>query len=65
MSEFKKWLEDERGRAIRLAAELDVTPSAISQWADFQVPAERMFVISKITGISINKLRPDIVGTTA
>lgn len=60
MSEFPKYLEAERGRTTWLAAELDVTPSAVSQWAISQVPAERIFRVSELTGIPLNKLRPDL-----
>ena len=61
MTALRKWLDDERGRGISLAKELDVTPGAVTQWADIQVPAERVFAISSYTGIEIHKLRPDLV----
>ncbi len=35
-------------------------PGAIVQWADNQVPAERIFKVAKLTGIPIEQLRPDL-----
>lgn len=61
ISPFRKWLEEERGRAVRLAEKLHVTPGAVTQWADKQVPAERLFQIARHTGIPVEKLRPDVV----
>jgi transcriptional regulator with XRE-family HTH domain len=65
MSELLKYLKEERGRAIELARALEVTPGAITQWANDKVPANRLFKVSKITGIPIEKLRPDLVGGAA
>lgn len=42
----------------RLARELGLTRGAVAQWK--KVPAERMADVSRITGISIELLRPDI-----
>lgn len=60
MSDLRKWLDNERGRGVFLARQLDVTPGAIWQWAADQVPAERIFRVSKLTGIPLQKLRPDL-----
>ncbi len=60
MSELRKYLDAERGRGSELARELDVTPGAIWQWADFQVPAERLFKVAEITKIPVQALRPDM-----
>ncbi len=65
MSELRKYLEEGRGRGVDLAKALNVTPGAITQWADKQVPAERVFQVAKHTGIPIEKLRPDIMGDAA
>ena len=64
MSEFRKYLDEERGRGVKLAGELNVSSAAISQWAETQVPAERIFRVSDLTGIPIEKLRPDLLGAT-
>jgi pyruvate kinase len=48
----------ERGRLSELAKALGVTPSAIAQWK--RVPAERASEVSRITGIRLADLRPDI-----
>lgn len=58
MHKLTEWLKAERGRLSRLAVSLDITPSAISQWAE--VPAERIGDISRFTGIPLAELRPDI-----
>lgn len=60
MSRLREYLEQERGRAAALAAEIGVSPSAISMWD--KVPAERIGVVSRATGISPQELRPDIFG---
>ena len=60
MTELRKYLDGERGRGISLSAELGVTPGAIWQWAESQVPAERIFKVSEITGIPLEQLRPDL-----
>lgn len=60
MNELRKYLDEERGRGVALARDLEVTPGAISQWADSQVPAERIFKVSELTGISLERLRPDL-----
>jgi hypothetical protein len=62
MSELRTWLDGERGRGTKMATDLAVTPGAVFQWADTQVPAERVFKVSDLTGIPIQKLRPDLIG---
>ncbi len=61
MSELRKYLSEGRGRGVALANECGVTPGAVSQWADTQVPAERIFKVAAATGIPIEKLRPDMM----
>ncbi len=41
-----------------LAAALDCTPQAVSQWK--RVPALRVLAIERITGIPREELRPDL-----
>jgi DNA-binding transcriptional regulator YdaS (Cro superfamily) len=68
MTPFRMWLDNERGRMTWLAGELGITQPAVSQWADSQIPAERIFRISELTKIPLSKLRPDLVtdkGTAA
>ena len=60
MNELRKYLNAERGRGSDLARELGVTPGAIWQWADSQVPAERVLEVERVTGIPRRILRPDI-----
>ena len=44
-----------------LAEKLGCHPSAISQWImNGQIPAERLFQLERITGISPRALRPDL-----
>lgn len=42
----------------KLAQELGITRGAVSQWE--RVPAERLFEVSRITGLSPEQLRPDL-----
>lgn len=60
MNSLKEWLNEERGRNKSLASEIGVAQPAITQWAEKQVPAERVFTVSKLTGIPAEILRPDI-----
>jgi DNA-binding transcriptional regulator YdaS (Cro superfamily) len=41
-----------------LAAHLNITPEAVSQWR--RVPIDRVHAVARITGIPAKKLRPDI-----
>ncbi|WP_134103072.1 YdaS family helix-turn-helix protein [Neorhizobium sp. R1-B] len=60
MDDLLKWLDEERGRRVLLAAELDIDPSAISQWKS--IPPGRVLAIERHTCISRHKLRPDLYG---
>lgn len=51
-------IRSKRGLAAKIARELNMSPGAIAMWQD--VPAERVVVIEKITGISRALLRPDL-----
>jgi DNA-binding transcriptional regulator YdaS (Cro superfamily) len=42
----------------RLAREIGITRGAVAQWKD--VPAERIFAVSRVTGIPLERLRPDL-----
>jgi DNA-binding transcriptional regulator YdaS (Cro superfamily) len=42
----------------RLAREIGVTRGAVAQWK--RVPAERLGQVSKVTGIPMKQLRPDL-----
>jgi DNA-binding transcriptional regulator YdaS (Cro superfamily) len=44
-----------------LAGKLGCHPSAISQWIMYKrIPAERLFQLERITGISPRAMRPDL-----
>jgi len=58
MDKLRKYLGEERGRKSALAAELKISPSAISMWD--QVPIERIGAVSRFTGIPAEQLRPDL-----
>ena len=47
-----------RGLCARIARELGITASAVSQWG--VVPAERAVKVAAITGIPVAELRPDV-----
>ena len=42
----------------RLAREIGITRGAVAQWD--RVPAERIGQVSKVTGIPVERLRPDL-----
>jgi DNA-binding transcriptional regulator YdaS (Cro superfamily) len=46
------------GGQVKLARHFNVSRAAICQWR--RVPAERCIEVSKLTGIALNELRPDI-----
>ena len=52
------FIEAERGRLSRLAADIGVTPAAIRQWD--KVPADRLVAIERATGIPRQVMRPDL-----
>ncbi len=54
---LRRYCKEERGRLTRLAADLGVTPSTITQW--HQVPIERTLQVERATGIPRQRLRPD------
>lgn len=58
MDKLRKYLDGERGRKSALAANLKISPSAISMWD--QVPTERVGAVSQFTGIPAEELRPDL-----
>jgi DNA-binding transcriptional regulator YdaS (Cro superfamily) len=58
MEALREYLDAERGRSVRLALALGITPGAISQWE--KVPAERIVEIERATGIPRDSLRPDL-----
>ena len=58
MESLNKWFAKERGRKTALAEHLDISSSAISQWPE--VPIKRVRAVSKFTGLSLSKLRPDL-----
>lgn len=60
MDQLVAWLDAQRGRRTALAADLRISPSALSMWD--RVPVERALDIERITGISRYVLRPDIYG---
>jgi len=58
MEKLLEYFNTERGRRIKLALALGVTPGAVSQWT--RVPVERIDEIERITGIPRNELLPEL-----
>lgn len=58
MESLINWFNAERGRKSRMTEFLKLSPGAISQWK--RVPRWHVRAISKITGISMSALRPDL-----
>lgn len=48
----------DRMSLARLARELGITRGAVAQWE--KVPAERIGDVSRVTGIPLHTLRPDL-----
>ncbi len=48
----------DRMSLARLAREIGITRGAVAQWD--RVPGERLFEVSRITGIPVESLRPDM-----
>ena len=63
MEHLIAWLNEQRGRRLKLAAFLGITPGAVTQWE--KVPAERMGDIACFTGIPMEELRGDIFASAA
>lgn len=53
-------MEAVKGRMslAKLAREIGITRGAVAQWE--RVPAERMVDVSRVTGIPLQMLRPDL-----
>lgn len=51
------------GTGDKLAADLRITPQAVSQWE--KIPLTRVFEVERVTGVSRHKLRPDFFGEKA
>jgi DNA-binding transcriptional regulator YdaS (Cro superfamily) len=63
MEHLIAWLNEKRGRRGELAAALNITSGAISQWT--QVPPERAVAVERITGIPRNRLCPEMAAIFA
>lgn len=50
----------ERGRKLSLAHLVGVNRSTVTRWSRGRVPAERVALVSEITGIPRERLRPDL-----
>ena len=59
MDKFKTYLKENRGELTRISRELGRFPSTLSQWE--RVPGEHLFAVSRLTGIPVEELRPDLV----
>lgn len=54
MEKLITYLNAEKGRRVRLARDLGITPGAISNWR--RVPGDRALRISRLTGIPVEDL---------
>lgn len=61
MNALAKYLQREgRGAASDLARAVDVSHTAVHQWATGRIPAERLIDVERATGIPREILRPDL-----
>lgn len=58
MSHVIDILPQRRGIISEIARACGITHGAVSQWR--QVPAERVLVVERVTGVPRHELRPDI-----
>jgi DNA-binding transcriptional regulator YdaS (Cro superfamily) len=59
---LKYWLDQERGRGVKLAEALHVTSVTVHLWATERVPADRCPDIERITEgmVRCEEMRPDV-----
>jgi len=59
---LKTYLSKKRGRAVKLAKVLSVTPVTVHGWVNERVPAERCPAIERATAgqVKCEDLRPDV-----
>ncbi len=59
---LKTYLSEKRGRAVKLAKALSVTPVTVHGWVNERVPAERCPAIERATAgqVKCEDLRPDV-----
>lgn len=57
-SALKPMLESKGITLAALARDLGINKSTVTRWK--RVPPDRLEAVAKITGISVNELRPDI-----
>jgi DNA-binding transcriptional regulator YdaS (Cro superfamily) len=59
---LRTYLTKERGRAARLAADLNVTAVTVHEWANHRVPADRCPAIERATNgaVRCEEMRPDV-----
>jgi len=58
MEKLTEYFKANRGAQVRLAAELGLYPSTVSQWHN--VPIDHLVKVSAFTGIPTRELRPDL-----
>ncbi len=60
--DLKTYLDGERGRAARLAKDMEVTPVTVHGWANGRIPADRCPEIERLTKgmVPCEHQRPDV-----
>lgn len=60
MKEVTRTAIKRAGGAVAVAREFGLTRQAVAKWEE--VPAERVLVVERLSGVSRYELRPDIYG---
>lgn len=56
---------EKAGGGAALARAIGVTRFAVQQWKDVGIPAARVPAVSRVTGIPLHELRPDLFDAPA
>jgi hypothetical protein len=56
---FQTYMQNNPGSITGLANQMGITKGAVWQWTVKEVPMDRVFTVSRLTGLSLGDIRPD------